>query len=534
MTSWLFDSLSGVKVCACALLLLATPAFAQAPPPPPSASQSRLLDSLVLPGTRAREPDPEPSTLKLRIDGEYELRQSVLTRYPLAPVNGGPAESEQSFRLFHWLRLRPLLLAGTHWEVRAQVDIPRGMIYGQELSNVPDSGTDFERAQPVGVQLRMLRVKSRSELGELSLEHAPTQLGMGILDNDGDQPRWFGTPDRVPTFERLELMSGQPSSPLRVGAAAELLFEDERLALLDGDRLWRMALSARFAPTERAWLRLLTRYETLSARDTRGGAQAFVFDASGGFRARVSGHAGELFGEYEGVYRIGSVDEPTAFAGVGAESTVLALAGAARVGFALERGQAGQRFAHLVVSLECGMASGDADPTDHDLNRFVMDSNHGVGLLLFGELMRFKTSRAQALLAAQNGEAGGARVFGLATGGGIAGASYLNPILLLRPAPPLTLRLGAVVASATTRVVDPSRVASDGERRNFDGGSPLGRSLGSELDLGAELRLPLDPPMEARFSVEGGVAFPGSAFDDERGARLGTQAMATTGLGLTF
>ncbi|HEY6080067.1 MAG TPA: hypothetical protein VIW29_14740 [Polyangiaceae bacterium] len=524
-----------MKVRACALLLLASHASAQTPlPAPPSPSQGRLPESLVLPSTRAREPEPEPSTLKLRIDGEYELRQSLLTRYPVAPIAGGPAELEQSFRLFHWLRLRPLLLAGTHWEVRAEVDVPRGMIYGQDVSNVPDSGTDFEEPQPLGVQLRKLRIKARSELGELSLGHAPAQLGMGILDNDGDQPRWFGTPDRVATFERVELMSGQPSSMLRVGAAAELLFQDERLALFDGDRLWRFGLSARFAPAEGAWLRLLTRYETLAARETRGGAQAFVFDASGGFRARLAGHSGELFGEYEGVYRIGSVDEPTAWAGVGAESAVLALAGAARVGYALERAEANRRFAQLVVSLEWGMASGDADPTDHDVNRFVMDSNHGVGLLLFGELMRFKTSRAQALLAEQNAEAGSARVFGLATTGGIAGASYLNPILLVRPVAQLALQLGLVVASATTHVVDPSRVATDGERRNFDGGSALGRSLGSELDLGAELRLPLDPPMEARLSLQGGVAFPGSAFDDEQGERLGTQAMATTGLGLTF
>jgi hypothetical protein len=123
---------------------------------------------------------------------------------------------------------------------------------------------------------------------------------------------------------------------------------------------------------------------------------------------------------------------------------------------------------------------------------------------------------------------------GLASRGGVAGASYLNPVLVVRPSPDLTFKLGAVVASATTRVVDPSAVARDGVRVNFDGGAPTGRALGTELDAGGELALPLDAPMLLRFSVEAGVAFPGAAFADADGRGLDTQAITTFGLGLTF
>ena len=77
-------------------------------------------------------------------------------------------------------------------------------------------------------------------------------------------------------------------------------------------------------------------------------------------------------------------------------------------------------------------------------------------------------------------------------------------------------------------------LASSGQRENFDGGSPLGRSLGVELDVGVELRVPLQPPTELRFSVQSGVVFPGSAFDAEDGSGLGTQAISTAGLGLSF
>lgn len=226
--------------------------------------------------------------------------------------------------------------------------------------------------------------------------------------------------------------------------------------------------------------------------------------------------------------------ETTAFAAAGDEQRLATVALAARAGVALERVENFQRFAHVVASLEWGIASGDADPTDDELHRFVMNANHGVGLILFSEALRFKTSRAQALLERAAGAPGRARVQGLASGGGVAGASYLNPVLLVRPMPDLTFKVGAVVATASTRVVDPSRLASDGKRSNFDGGSPRGRALGSELDLGGELVIPLDAPLLLRLSVEGALAFPGSAFADAEGHRLGTQAITTCGLGLTF
>jgi hypothetical protein len=535
MTSCLSDSLSAVKARVfCAALLLPSAAWADGPPPPPAAASQHVPESVALPGTSVKPPVAEAGAIKVRIHGEYELRQSFLTALPLRPSGDGPAHLDQTSRLFHWLRLRPLLLFGQHVEVRAEGDLPRGMIYGKEPEAIPDSGTDFDRQQPVRAQPRMLRLTTRSDVGEATLGHTTTQFGMGLYDHAGDDPRWFGTPERPATYERVELLSGNDASTLRVGAAGDLAFEDGRLSLLDGDRLWRVGLSARYAPTARVHLDLLARYQTLAPRDGLGGVQTFLFDLAGGFRAALPGRAGELFGEYEAVYQVGDVDEPTALASSGTERAVAALAAAARVGVALERTQGSRRYAPVVASLEWGMSSGDPDPSDDEVHRFVMNPNHGVGLLLFSELLRFKTSRAQALLAQEDDAAGKARVFGLATRGGVAGATYLNPVLLLRPMPDLGLKLGAVVASATSDVVDPSALATTGQRENFDGGSPLGRSLGTELDIGALLRVPLQPPTELRISVEAGVVFPGSAFDADDGSSLGTQAVSTAGLGLTF
>lgn len=489
---------------------------------------------MALPSTRAREPVPEPDAVKLRVNGEYEARQSFLTPLPLPVVDASPASLNQTTRLFHWLRLRGLALFGSHWSLRSEVDVPRGMLYGQEPEAVPDNGTDFDRQQPIRLHARMLRLTLRGRLGEVSLGHTTTQLGMGLVDADGDQPRWFGTPDRPATYERVELLSGTADSTLRIGASGDLLFDDGRLSLPDGDHAMRVGITARFAPNRRVHAELLTRYEALTKKGALGGAQLFLGDISGAIRSPIAGRSGELFAEYEAAYRVGSVSEATAFGATGDNQALAALAFAARVGVALERVEASRRFAHFVASVEWGMASGDADPTDDELHRFVMNPNHGVGLLLFSEILRFKTSRAQALLEQGVGGKGQARVQGLASRGGVAGASYLNPVLLVRPMPDLALKLGAVVASATTRVVDPSALAGGGRRKNFDGGSSLGRALGSELDLGAELTVPLDAPMLLRLSVEGAVAFPGSAFADDEGQGLGTQAITTAGLGLTF
>lgn len=532
MKSWLFDSPSGVTARMLGAALLASgAAIAQVPPPP--AATPPPSDSVALPSTRAREPDPEPDAIKVRLDGEYEARQTFLTQLPLASVQGGPASLGQDRRLYHWLRLRGLALFTTRAELRAEADLPRGMIYGQVPDAVPENGTDFDQLQPVRAQPRVLRLTIRARAFEVALGHTTLHRGLGLVDADGDQPRYFGTPDRPATFERIEVRSGSKSSSLRVGASAEVLFDDGRLKLSAGDQLVRASLDLDFAPSQRSRLSLLARYEGLRKRGERGGAQTVLLDASGGVRARLPGRTGELFFEYEGAYRMGFVDEPTAFA-VGDEQTLSALALATRVGFALERSQDYRRYAHVVGSLSWGVASGDADSTDDELHRFVMNPNHGVGLILFSEVLRFKTSRAQALLETESAPRGSARVAGLSTRGGVAGATYLNPVLLLRPSEDVTLKLGAVVASTTGSFVDPARLAARGERRNFDGGSPLGRSLGTELDAGAELLVPLEPPMLLRLSVEGAVAFPGSAFDDEEGRSLGTQALSTLGLGLTF
>src|SRR6188768_2234286 len=112
MTSCLSDSLPGVTArafLALCVLSVSVAARAAEPPPPPAATRA-LPESVALPATRVHDPLPEADAVKVRIDGEYEARQSFLTPLPLAPIDASSASLDQTSRLFHWLRLRGLAL----------------------------------------------------------------------------------------------------------------------------------------------------------------------------------------------------------------------------------------------------------------------------------------------------------------------------------------------------------------------------------------------------------------------------------------
>src|SRR5687768_15054385 len=88
MKPCLSDRLRVVKArAALTVLLVAAATRAQAPPPPPPAAIDRSLpESVMLPSAKASEPTPEVDTIKVRLNGEYEARQSFLTNLPLTAV----------------------------------------------------------------------------------------------------------------------------------------------------------------------------------------------------------------------------------------------------------------------------------------------------------------------------------------------------------------------------------------------------------------------------------------------------------------
>jgi hypothetical protein len=189
----------------------------------------------------------------------------------------------------------------------------------------------------------------------------------------------------------------------------------------------------------------------------------------------------------------------------------------------------------LVLAVEWGWASGDADPSDGVTTRFRFDPNHNVGLILFDEVMAWKSARSATIARDPSlAQRGILQIEEFSSNGSIFGATYLNPTVVYRPVRQVDLKAGAVIAQATADFVDPTRLVLDGRFVNFDGGTPSARDLGVELDAGIEYRAPLEHGMGLGLGAQGGVLFPGKAFDSADGRRLPTQYLGVLRLGFQY
>ena len=112
--------------------------------------------------------------------------------------------------------------------------------------------------------------------------------------------------------------------------------------------------------------------------------------------------------------------------------------------------------------------------------------------------------------------------------GGVFGAEYLNPRLIIRPRRWLDLKTGVVIAQTTADLVDPYHQGALGNIANYDGGDAR------RHDLGTNVRIPIDTTATVQAGVEGGVLFPGHAFDDVAGGRLANPYLVNLSLGLQF
>ena len=158
-----------------------------------------------------------------------------------------------------------------------------------------------------------------------------------------------------------------------------------------------------------------------------------------------------------------------------------------------------------------------------------------VGLVLFNQVLAWKTARSATI--AQDPELVARAAPGLGflpSKGGVFGAQYLNPRMIVRPRRWLDLKAGVVIAQTTADLVDPYHQGALGNIATYDGGDPRRHDLGLELDFGANVRVPVDTTATVQAGVEGGVLFPGHAFDDVNGGRLANQYLVNLALGIQF
>jgi hypothetical protein len=106
--------------------------------------------------------------------------------------------------------------------------------------------------------------------------------------------------------------------------------------------------------------------------------------------------------------------------------------------------------------------------------------------------------------------------------------------LVIRPKHWLDLQGALLVAQATADMVDPYRFGVLGTVSNLRGGDPKRHDLGVELDAGVQARAALANDMTLQVGVQGGVLFPGHAWDDQHGSALPTQGLCVGKFGLQY
>lgn len=519
------------------------------PEPEPEGFQPRF----VLETGRILPRPASENRLNFSLHGEYQLRYRALTDFRLEPPIRQVSANTlgQNQYLYHWLRLRPRLDYRDEISVVGEIDLPRGLVVGDETQFVTADREPLDEEEWYGVRARQLYLSYLSPIGMFRVGMQSSHWGMGILANDGDHPSMFGDYDSGSTVHRF-LFATTPAgegTPFLIALAGDIVHEDNTAELTEGDRAYQavLALLYRTAPAEIGAYGVL-RHQNRDLEAT-GDLTPFtedltvgVIDLTAKFNSKAPGADAYVYGEMEMATIFGSTSfvrtayvQPLDPRAQRDDEEILSFGAAAKLGFAHLARRGPEEWGDVVGEVEWGYASGDADPTDGRTRRFTFDPNHNVGLVLFDQVLRWKTARAATNAQDPNivnRPAPGLQF--LPSKGGVFGATYLNPRVLVRPERWFDVKLGAVFAQSTADVVDPYHFGALGNVANFDGGDEKNHDLGVELDAGFDARLAMNRRTTLQLGAEGGVLFPGGAFDDAAGVGLDTQYLANVKLGLQF
>lgn len=511
-------------------------------------------ERLILETGRIPPPKPKADVSGFTMHGEYQLRYRAMSDLRLEAPQGRPEIDSlgQNQYVYHWMRLNPRLQIRDKVAIVGQIDAPRGLIVGDTTQFVGAARDALDEHHWLEVHPRYLFLEYASPFGLVRVGQQGSHWGAGILANDGDHRALFGDYQRGSLVERV-LIATTPmgkDGPLVVAFAGDLVFEDPTADLIDdGDLALQGVLAVRWQMKHAELgvygaLRSQTR-EGVSVDETTAFTDelfAGVVDVTGKWNARVPGSATFLFGEAEAALIAGSTSFSRGAYGASVmpgaareEEAIRSFGASVKLGAVRVKDTGPSAYGDLVVQLEWGYASGDANPYDGVNRRFTFDPNHNVGLVLFDQVLAWKTARAATLAGDPDlvrRPAPGLSF--LPSNGGVFGAMYLNPTVVVRPKRWLDLKAGVVIAQSTADVVDPYRAGALGSFANWDGGDERSHNLGLELDLGADARIFVSDSLKLDVGVEGGVLLPGRAFDNARGEALPNQYLGNVKLGVNF
>ena len=538
----------GMGLFACFCISHTTLATAQTQPTlpePPLASEhargTDYLPSFWIEDPRTELPRGKPDRATFQVHGEYQLREQGMSDLRLSDygIAGYAPQLDQKERLSHYFRWTPVFTYRTKLRVIAQLDVPTGLALGDPTQKVSADYFDLSHRQPMSLNARWLYAELVAGRGILRIGQQPATWGSGLLFSSGDERLALGDPRGGTIVERLS-WKGRPfgsRSRFELLVASDLVFADRQSRLTDGDVTVQSMVGASYVSSVSRRLGLLVlgqerkpNVQNLGQNLGKPVERTVTVDLAGSWNYMVPGQVAHVFAEAEvaqvfGVSQFGDFGRNAE----GTSATVRRWGAFARVGAVSTHGVADERWGRFGVSLEWAYASGDANANDNADTRFVFEPNRRVGLVLFDEVLRWKTARTA--VAGQDLATGQHVPHDVASQGSIFGATYVAPSILFRPHPRVDVRGSMLVAQATRDFADPVRMRLTGECSNYDGGDCHARDLGLEFDAGVEVREPLQGGMSTSLGAQGGLLLPGHAFDDAHGNKLRTQAVAIARFG---
>ena len=537
------------------------------------------IGRLILDTGRIQPLKPSSEYIRMMFHGEAQFRGQVERSFPLdvtaTTLNAHPGAISDSLGqnafITSWIRITPRLLIKDTVAITAQLDLLQGYVFGDTTHDVSsdyyprDNGGDFGTY----TALRWLYLDWKTPIGLFRVGQQGNHWGLGILADDGDHPSVFGDYRGGNIVERI-LFGTKPAgrdSPFTIAIAGDLVYRDWQARLTRGDIAWQGVLAGYYekGPNQFGVFSVVrsqstSRQSGFDFNQYSDTLSAGIVDVAGRFAAPVPGAPSAfIFGGAEVAAVFGSTNmlRTPDQALLGVDTVIRSYGGAAQLGVVheanckecsaptrspTEKPKGPQGFGDFVAQLEVGYASGDANPikdgtTDNTFKQFTFDPNHKVGLVLFDEVMRWETARAATaaqdpLLANGSRPAAGTNL--LASNGGVFGAQYIYPTVIVRPRHFLDLKAGAVIAQTTADFVDPYRVATQGGYYNYRGGDAKRHDLGVELDGGVEVRAKLERDLVLQLGAQAGILFPGGAFADANGQIMNAPWLAQGRVGLQY
>ncbi|MBX7083595.1 MAG: hypothetical protein K1X88_30580 [Nannocystaceae bacterium] len=447
--------------------------------------------------------------------------------------DGGASYSEGAM-LYGRVRWRPQLVLGKKQNVTivGMLDLANGRWAPTRSGNpviqdLLDHGTPPQSYGMYIADPRELYVQWTSKYGQLRVGQMAFNWGQGLVANDGNNMDRFGDmkfgddgigsiQERILFGTRPLARSGGPGKALLVAVAADLVYRDPQANLVQGDVAGQGILVVRWEPEDRPgnWIGVYGAYRHQMSKpdgDRTGGdnkLEVGVFDFAGqGFRV--------LRDDFTvlGAFELAAIAGRTTFAkGKFDHHQVLQAATALR-------GYLGNP-ARWLLGADAGLASGDADPDDDQINDFEAAPGYTAGLLLFQYYRGWQSARTE--IRAEDPALSGVPANGtqyLPTRGTVTNAIFIQPKFRYALREIFELWGGPLVATAAVPLVDPyTTKLRGGSPHNSLGGDSSHRYLGTELDLGLRARYGLRNAW-LQAGLQGAVLFPGRAFVKAGGDR---------------